>query len=393
MLALLGARPRVALAVTAERKDDGSRSRKGKQFEGTNRRRGRPAWKRTPDDTPLRDGNRDRLIGLLTERAAKTLMIYLMELNPTHYSWLVEFYKVNPIPKVGTWDDVSGEAFLRKLLSMPIEAAIFKTGREDLYSNVKPMGVDPRNLAMRILDIRSQLAKEFIQDLSEVAEENSTLMRETLKTSLLGSDAALASSSDSDASAPGSGSATPHPEVVEAVAAARAAAEAEAAAARAAEEARERQQRADEAARAERLAEQERARREAEARAALEASFGRAMQGDAAAGGGAVAGEAEGVGAAPAASGGGGFAGLGADAAAVVAALNAAFRREASPDVGGAGHPDVESDGSGSSSGGSVDGGGDAGGGADGGGVDGGGVDGGADGGGASSQPGSDAAA
>jgi hypothetical protein len=45
---------------------------------------------------------------------------------------------------VGTWDDVSGESFLRKLLSMPIEAATFNTGREDLFNNVQPMGVDPR---------------------------------------------------------------------------------------------------------------------------------------------------------------------------------------------------------------------------------------------------------
>ena len=103
---------------------------------------------RTPfsNRSPLRDGNRDRLIGLLTERAAKTLMvgggrvtavgraacracgrspekpppvrpptraqrmtychacshIYLMEINPTHYSWLLMFYQKNPIPKVRT---------------------------------------------------------------------------------------------------------------------------------------------------------------------------------------------------------------------------------------------------------------------------------------------------
>ena len=37
---------------------------------------------------------------------------------------------------------------------------------------------------MRIMDIRSQLAKEFIQDLADIAEENSTLMRETLHSSL-----------------------------------------------------------------------------------------------------------------------------------------------------------------------------------------------------------------
>ena len=51
-----------------------ARSQKGDSFERVGRRRGRPAWTRNPDDSPLRDGNRDRLIGLLTERAAKTLV-------------------------------------------------------------------------------------------------------------------------------------------------------------------------------------------------------------------------------------------------------------------------------------------------------------------------------
>lgn len=32
------------------------------------RRRGRPAHLRSPDDSPLRDGNRDMMVGLLTER-------------------------------------------------------------------------------------------------------------------------------------------------------------------------------------------------------------------------------------------------------------------------------------------------------------------------------------
>ena len=35
------------------------------------RRRGRPAWLRSPTDSPYRDGNRDRLIGLLTDRCAR----------------------------------------------------------------------------------------------------------------------------------------------------------------------------------------------------------------------------------------------------------------------------------------------------------------------------------
>jgi hypothetical protein len=46
--------------------------------------------------------------------------------------------------QVGTWDDVSGETFLRQLLSMPIEEATFKTGRQDLFNNVQSMGIDPR---------------------------------------------------------------------------------------------------------------------------------------------------------------------------------------------------------------------------------------------------------
>lgn len=46
------------------------RSGKGKSYTNSNRRKGRPAWQRSPDDTPLRDGNRDRLMGLLTDRYA-----------------------------------------------------------------------------------------------------------------------------------------------------------------------------------------------------------------------------------------------------------------------------------------------------------------------------------
>lgn len=40
----------------------------GNVFKGEKRRKGRPAHMRSPYDTPLRDGNRDRLLGLLTER-------------------------------------------------------------------------------------------------------------------------------------------------------------------------------------------------------------------------------------------------------------------------------------------------------------------------------------
>ena len=81
--------------------------------------------------------------------------------NLNLYHWLAQYMKENPIPRVsagcvlpeahlmtaplikgghlwtqslfgvqdGAWDDVSGETFLRKLLSMPIEAAKWKTVR------------------------------------------------------------------------------------------------------------------------------------------------------------------------------------------------------------------------------------------------------------------------
>lgn len=46
-------------------------------------------------------------------RAAKTLLVYLQETNPTVYHWLFCWLKENPIPHTGTWDEISGE--VRKL--------------------------------------------------------------------------------------------------------------------------------------------------------------------------------------------------------------------------------------------------------------------------------------
>lgn len=176
------------IVTTAERKgpdeNNRARSRKGKSVENKKRRRGRPAWQRKPDDTPFRDGNRDRLVGLLTERAARTLCYYLSETNLNVHHWLMSYMQKYPIPRSGAWDDVSGETFLRNLLSMPLELAKWTTGRDPLYDNIPGCGVDPRNLAQRIMAIRSQVAVEFIEDLKEVSEENSLLLRESLVTSL-----------------------------------------------------------------------------------------------------------------------------------------------------------------------------------------------------------------
>jgi hypothetical protein len=123
-------------------------------------------------------------MGMLTDRAARTLLYYLMETNLNYHHWLLAFIRTYPIPRDGAWDDVSGETFIRKLLTMPIQEAKWNVGREEMYDTVAGIGVDPRNIAQRIMDIRTQLAKEWKADLSNIAEENSTLLRESLASSL-----------------------------------------------------------------------------------------------------------------------------------------------------------------------------------------------------------------
>ncbi|GIL88708.1 hypothetical protein Vretimale_17286 [Volvox reticuliferus] len=183
-------------------------SSKGKSFSGERRRRGRPAHLRSPDDSPLRDGNRDRLMGLLTERAAKTLAYYLIETNHNVHHWVNRFIKEHPIPRDGNWDDVSGDTFLRTLLSMPIEEAT-PWGRDPVFHNTSASDVDPRSIAQRIMEIRAQLATEFIEDLKQVTEENKLLQLETLQASLLSTEDAIADGSAAArqaATSPGLGS-------------------------------------------------------------------------------------------------------------------------------------------------------------------------------------------
>lgn len=72
---LMRARPHTrarAMASSSDRDAKGGASRKGDSYEQKTRRRGRPAWMRSPYDSPLRDGNRDRLVGLLTGKTSVT---------------------------------------------------------------------------------------------------------------------------------------------------------------------------------------------------------------------------------------------------------------------------------------------------------------------------------
>ena len=179
--------PRKDLEVNVDRERRiHDRSKSAYDYE-KKKRKGRPSHRRSPDDTPMRDGNRDRLYGLLTERAGKTLAHYLMETNPTLMQWWVHYMKANPIPRDGDWDDVSGETFLRQLLTAPNDITNWgeMVGVPAEYNCTGTIQVDPPSLAQRVLDIRQVLAAEFVDDLIDVKEENSMLLREKLASDLM----------------------------------------------------------------------------------------------------------------------------------------------------------------------------------------------------------------
>jgi hypothetical protein len=151
------------------------------------RRQGRDARKRNPDDSPLRDGNRDRLAGILTERASKTLLYYCSETNQNLYRWLYEYIKHHPIPHRGAWEDVSGETFLRILLDTPVNLDVRTTyglRMDPMFDCSQSLSVDPRQVARRIMEIRTQLAKEWKEDLDLIREENTELMRDAMMSQL-----------------------------------------------------------------------------------------------------------------------------------------------------------------------------------------------------------------
>ena len=94
--------------------------------------------------------------------------------------------KEHKIPKDdGSWDDISGETFLRELLNSSVEKTRWgeTVGVENLFDCTGSILVNPRDIAQRIMDIRSQIAKEWIEELKGVSEENALLMRETVLSS------------------------------------------------------------------------------------------------------------------------------------------------------------------------------------------------------------------
>lgn len=112
------------------------------------------------------------------------MIIYLQETNVVACQWLMTFMNANPITLSGSWEEISGDAFLKKLLSMPVQEHRFQNGCEDIHNNFSAIAVDPRSIAQRILEVRAQLAKELIQDVALVPEDNDLLLQQSLLASL-----------------------------------------------------------------------------------------------------------------------------------------------------------------------------------------------------------------
>lgn len=100
-------------------------------------------------------------MGLLTDRACKTLAYYLMETNVLVYNWWMAYLQDNPILRQGDWDEICGDAFLRKLLSMNnAEIPWSLKNRPEIYNRTSLVEIKPRELATRVMDIRWALAAD-----------------------------------------------------------------------------------------------------------------------------------------------------------------------------------------------------------------------------------------
>mmetsp|Transcript_13129 Transcript_13129/g.21338 ORF Transcript_13129/g.21338 Transcript_13129/m.21338 type:complete len:168 (-) Transcript_13129:613-1116(-) len=118
----------VAHAPAARRRDGTGRHRQLRvcgmagQKDGMGGPKNRTGRTHDPYSTPLRDGNRDRLYGMLTARAAATLLTYLTEMNKAGASFFMEYMVANRIPyaygEQAKIADISGETFITGLLTM-----------------------------------------------------------------------------------------------------------------------------------------------------------------------------------------------------------------------------------------------------------------------------------
>jgi hypothetical protein len=123
--------------------------------------------------------------GLLTERAVRTLLHYCTETNQHLHGWLSAYAEANPVPHRGSWEDISGDTFLLGLLQQNVVVQVSaRPGMDPLFDCSPRLSIDPRQVAQRIMDIRAVLAREFVEDLKGVEEDNLQLLRDCLTINL-----------------------------------------------------------------------------------------------------------------------------------------------------------------------------------------------------------------
>ena len=140
-----------------------------------------------------------RLFGLLTQRAAITLVFYLHETNQVLCKWFSNFVAANPVPRSGSNDESSGDELLRKLLCLGeqrIDNPCVHGHRSNclkahpmsspflLRYTFESFSFDPGSLVSRLLEVRAELAREWAEDLRWVKAENADLLRSNLQCSL-----------------------------------------------------------------------------------------------------------------------------------------------------------------------------------------------------------------
>lgn len=108
-----------------------------------------PAWRRAPLPWPRsHTASRSRL-------PARTCRYASWAPKPAPHHSAVACRCLLPRPQDGNWSDVSGENFLRTLLTQPIEQISGSfSDEEPQFANASPVGGDPRLVAQRIMDYR-----------------------------------------------------------------------------------------------------------------------------------------------------------------------------------------------------------------------------------------------
>lgn len=118
------------------------------------------------NETPLRAKNFKKLLLLLTQHAIARLMAYLRDTSNHDYMWLMNF-----VARYGALDD--GDHFISELMRQPAE------------SRTNPLKlINPRALAVEIMDTRSAIASEWVSLMKSIPEEQLALQRKALERSV-----------------------------------------------------------------------------------------------------------------------------------------------------------------------------------------------------------------